>query len=89
MPLEIAALTRKLFLRSEDSDFSVGEINDAPFALVIVHCSVDFYGLRYHAVYLMSFRFEVMPEDKAYLRIAVNDLLRHLYACSNCLTLFA
>ena len=73
MPLEIAALSGQLLLCRKEPDFAVREVNHTAFSLVIVHRSVNLYGLWHNSVNFAPLRFKIEPEDKACVWVTVDD----------------
>ena len=75
MPLEVAALTAQALFRGEQAAAALGEVNNPPFPLVIVHRAVDVHGSGNLAQNLTALLFQIMPENEMGGRIAVYDLL--------------
>ena len=74
MSLEIASLSGQLLLRRKEPDFAVREVNHAALTLVIVHRSVNLYGLWHNSVNFVPLRFKIVPEDKACAWVTIDNL---------------
>ena len=75
VPLEVASRTGQFLLGREQPRLALRKRDHALFTLVVVHAAVDVNRLRHGRLDCMALRFEVVPQDKVRIRVAVHDLL--------------